>query len=45
MRVFCVGKIALLVCSEVVTREIAARSCGGSAGGGLVTGCGRGDRR
>ena len=49
MRVFCAGKIAsLLVCSEVVAREIAAWSCGGSAGGGLVlkrTGCGRGDRR
>ena len=46
MRVFCVGK--LLVCSEVVAREIAARSCGGSVGGGLGlkrTGCGRGDRR
>ena len=26
----------LLGCSEVVAREIAARSCGGSAGGSLV---------
>ena len=35
----CVGKshtTSLLGCSEVEARETAARSCGGSAGGGLA---------